>query len=158
MENHARKYGYENVGKVSATRLTDLLEGFIVDHVTARLKHGGHTNVATGLIYKYWPGFNANTRKKIFDDTMVDIVTSLENKLKAYLPLYAWNVWSSQRIGFDLLLTIGQDFRILEWERLTGYTGTETDDELRLLIAESRPNKIEGENEFASPEPGLPDA
>jgi len=135
------------------------LEGFIVDHITHRLMHGDATNVAKGLIYDYWPGFNVQTRDKIFRDTMIDIVDALENKVKPYLPLYAWNIWSSQRIGLDVLVTIGRDFRIVEWERLTGWVEpSDPDEELRLLIAEPGEEKTDGGDTFANPDPGVSDA
>jgi hypothetical protein len=158
LDRHARKNGYEEVGRISATRLTDLLEAFVVDHITQRLKHGDITNIAKGLIYEYWPGFNTATREKIFNDTMADIVVALEGKIKAYLPLYAWNIWLSQRFGFDLLLTIGDDYRIKEWERLTGWVDEESTDEGRMLIAEPRQDKVKEESVFAIPEPDIPDA
>ena len=122
---HARRYNYLEYGKITPARMTDLLEAFIVDHVTMRLKHGDKTRVADGLLYTYWPIFTAAQREAIYRDTMADIQEALESKISYYLPTYAWNIWTCQQIGRDLLITIGRDYRIVEWERLTNYDGSD---------------------------------
>jgi hypothetical protein len=152
LDFHARKYRYEEIGKIHPRRLTDLLEGFVVDHVTARLKHGLPTGVARDLMNKYWPCFDDASREQLFKDTMADIRDTCESKLRGLLPELAWNIWTCQQIGADLLLNVERDFRIVEWERLTNYNGDATEDELRLFIAEPNQNRVETDNDFANPD------
>jgi hypothetical protein len=121
MQTHAEKHGYEKLGRVTDSRLTELLTALTTDFVSARVQHAEPTDEYLTLITKLYPHWSKETTDDFYSTVMDDFTVELITKLDDYFPEFEWHMWYQQRVGRDLLLTIGRDYRVVEWERLTKY-------------------------------------
>ena len=117
MESHARTHHYDECGTLTEERLVQLLTMLIEDSITARLKHSEAEPLTPDFLTKLFPFWSEEVREAFRYQVVDEVEVELTKFLVDYLPKYEWRIWSSQQIGFDLLLIIGEDFRIKDWTR-----------------------------------------
>lgn len=118
MDDHARQYRYEEYGTINEERLVGLLVALIEDDVSRNLKYP--TDPPTrfaDLMATYYPHWSDEAREQFFLDVFSDVNDIVTRWLDDYLPRCEWNIWSFNLIGHDVLVDIGEDYRVVDWER-----------------------------------------
>lgn len=118
MVDHAKRYNYEEYGTINEERLVGLLVAMIEDDVSRNLKYPTDPPTrCSDQLAMYYPYWSAEASEQFYTDVMADISDLVTRWLDDYLPQYEWNIWTFSLLGLDVLVDIGQDFRITDWER-----------------------------------------
>lgn len=96
------------------------------DAVNARMEWVNcSTETHVDVIAKIFPWFeqpeNEAISERFYREIVDNIIILIGEMIHDLIPEDTWDVWDLRKFGLDAVLTQGQDYRILEWERLTGY-------------------------------------
>jgi len=80
-----------------------------------------HLDRTKGVLAVMFPEWNGAQVLALCDHFVNEVIDPLEDELSAWLSNYmsgaGWHVWTVEEIGSDLVLSKGEDYRVLDWER-----------------------------------------
>ena len=121
---------HEHVGTQSPAltneQLFALFKALVDDHINTRLRWARDTDsfIDTALALIPWldpvsgvDGLNTNRLDAFLTDIVDDIEVGISECLDNTIGHNTWMVWTTRRLGYDIAIQRGEDYRILDWER-----------------------------------------
>lgn len=105
----------------NVSQCLDMVEAAIYDSLSRRMVWCVPSNRLDDLLEKYFPWYAVNQsddHSRDFYYFVVDhLILSVEELLADIVERKTWIIWYMRRLGDDVVIEKGEDFRIVEFER-----------------------------------------
>lgn len=104
------------------------------------------TDTALEKLQSHIPWLDAEGNDVYSDEFMHRIYDTFEclicDMIETVIPDETWEMWDIKDAGLDVVLTRGKDFRVAEWERMTGYYESKTKTPVKEIMTRVNPKIV----------------
>jgi hypothetical protein len=98
-----------------------LVVALVDDILNSRLQWAASTEQFEDLLDVMFPSLSLKRKtllaSKFTHDVIHDIEARISSQVYHDIPADTWDIWSVKKLGHDLFLIKGQDYRVYDWER-----------------------------------------
>lgn len=112
----------QGINRITVAELVKALYIDLLQESSKWAKFAGHIDNYETQWKKMVRGWDDNVSKKLENQLFTEVIRDAYDEIHDWLNEFddgdpSWHVWYVRRLGLDIMIEKGQDYRILDWER-----------------------------------------